>query len=80
MTALLTEHLATWIAADTTEKSARGRSAAASLYGVKKLRELILELAVRGLLVPQNPDDEPATVLLKKIAAEKAQVSERGQN
>lgn len=33
MTALLTEHLATWIAADTAEKSARGRNKAASLYG-----------------------------------------------
>jgi type I restriction enzyme S subunit len=76
---LLTEHLATWIAADTAEKSARGRSAAASLYGVKKLRELILELAVRGLLVPQNADDEPATVLLKKIAAEKAQLVKEGK-
>jgi type I restriction enzyme S subunit len=79
MTALLTEHLATWIAADTTEKSARGRSAAASLYGVKKLRELILELAVRGLLVPQNPDDEPASELLKKIAAEKAKLVKEGK-
>ncbi|MBH1971264.1 restriction endonuclease subunit S [Moraxellaceae bacterium AER2_44_116] len=76
---LLTEHLATWIAADTSEKSARGRSAAASLYGVKKLRELILELAVRGLLVPQNADDEPASELLKKIAAEKAKLVKEGK-
>ncbi len=35
--------------------------------GIKKLRELILELAVRGLLVPQEPNDEPASELLKKI-------------
>jgi type I restriction enzyme S subunit len=76
---LLTQHLATWIAADTSEKSARGRSAAASLYGVKKLRELILELAVRGLLVSQDPDDEPASELLKKIAAEKAQLVKDGK-
>jgi len=45
--------------------------------GIKKLRELILELAVRGKLVPQDPRDEPASELLKRIAEEKArQVSE----
>ncbi|EPN6727935.1 restriction endonuclease subunit S [Pseudomonas putida] len=40
--------------------------------GIKKLRELILELAVRGKLVPQDPSDEPASELLKRIAKEKA--------
>ena len=40
-------------------------------YGIKKLRQLILELAVRGKLVPQDPKDEPASVLLEKIAKEK---------
>ena len=39
--------------------------------GVTRLRELILTLAVQGKLVPQNPADEPASVLLKKIRAEK---------
>ncbi len=43
--------------------------------GIKKLRELILELAVRGKLVPQNPNDEPASELLKRIAAEKKGLS-----
>ncbi|MCO7625216.1 restriction endonuclease subunit S [Pseudomonas fluorescens] len=38
--------------------------------GIKKLRELILELAVRGKLVPQDPSDEPAGELLKSITAE----------
>lgn len=38
--------------------------------GIKKLRELILELAVRGKLVPQDPNDEPAGELLKSITAE----------
>ncbi|MEB3440183.1 restriction endonuclease subunit S [Pseudomonas sp. A2] len=45
---------------------------------IKKLRELILELAVRGKLVPQNPNDEPASELLKRVAEEKARlVAER---
>lgn len=39
--------------------------------GVAKLRELILTLAVQGKLVPQDPRDEPASELLKKIRAEK---------
>jgi type I restriction enzyme, S subunit len=39
--------------------------------GVARLRELILTLAVQGKLVPQDPSDEPASDLLKKIRAEK---------
>ena len=39
--------------------------------GVARLRELILTLAVQGKLLPQDPSDEPASVLLKKIRAEK---------
>jgi type I restriction enzyme, S subunit len=39
--------------------------------GVQKLRELILDLAVRGKLVPQDANDEPAAVLLERIKAEK---------
>ena len=38
---------------------------------VQRLRRFILDLAVRGKLVPQDPDDEPATELLKRIAKEK---------
>ena len=37
---------------------------------IKQLRQTILNLAVRGKLVPQNPNDEPASELLKRIAAE----------
>ena len=39
--------------------------------GIKKLRELILALAMQGKLVPQDPQDQPASALLKKIEAEK---------
>jgi len=46
--------------------------------GIKKLRELILELAVRGKLVPQDPSDEPASELLKRIAEEKARLISEG--
>jgi len=46
--------------------------------GIKKLRELILELAVRGKLVPQDPSDEPASELLKRIAEEKARLVAEG--
>jgi len=47
--------------------------------GIKKLRELILELAVRGKLVPQDPNDEPASELLKRIAEEKARLEANGK-
>ncbi len=78
---LLTNHIDIWTAADTAKKSGRGRSSgtAGSVYGIKKLRELILELAVRGKLVPQDANDEPASELLKKIAAEKAKLLAEGK-
>jgi len=47
--------------------------------GIKKLRELILELAVRGKLVQQDPSDEPASELLKRIAEEKARLVAEGK-
>ncbi len=52
---------------------------AASLGGVAKLRELILSLAVRGRLVPQDPNDEPASELLKRIRAEKDRLIKEGK-
>jgi type I restriction enzyme S subunit len=78
---LLTDHLNIWTAADTEKRSGRGRSSgnAASVYGIKKLRELILELAVRGKLVPQDPSDEPASELLKKNQVEKAKLIAEGK-
>ncbi|GAB4180297.1 MAG: restriction endonuclease subunit S [Coleofasciculaceae cyanobacterium] len=47
--------------------------------GVQKLRELILQLAVQGKLVPQNPDDEPASVLLERIEEEKKRLVQEGK-
>jgi len=47
--------------------------------GVQKLRELILQLAVRGKLVPQDPNDEPASVLLESIKAEKERLVAEGK-
>ena len=41
---------------------------------VSRLRRLVLDLAVRGKLVEQDPGDEPASELLKRIAAEKARL------
>lgn len=78
---LITDHLDIWTAADTEKKSGRGRASgnANSVYGIKKLRELILELAVRGKLVPQDPNDEPASELLKRIQAEKANMVAEGR-
>jgi len=45
---------------------------------VLRLRRLVLDLAVRGKLVPQDPNDEPAGELLKRIQAEKAQLVKNG--
>lgn len=47
--------------------------------GIKKLRELILALAVRGKLVPQDPSDEPANELLKRVAEEKTRLVDEGK-
>lgn len=46
--------------------------------GVARLRELILTLAVQGKLVPQDPDDEPASLLLERIRTEKARLVKEG--
>ncbi|AVT49767.1 restriction endonuclease subunit S [Shewanella baltica] len=76
---LLATHLDIWTTAIEQKSSAgRGSSKKFSLYGIKKLRELILELAVRGKLVPQDANDEPACVLFKRITAEKAQLVKDG--
>ncbi|HCA7457470.1 TPA: restriction endonuclease subunit S [Enterobacter roggenkampii] len=77
---LITDHIDIWSSAVQTRSTAgRGSNGKTGLYGIKKLRELILELAVRGKLVPQDPNDEPASELLKRIAAEKAELVKQGK-
>ncbi len=46
---------------------------------ITRLRRFILDLAVRGKLVPQDPKDEPASELLKRIAQEKARLVKAGE-
>lgn len=77
---LITDHLDLWSSAVRPKSSAgRGSNSKLELTGIKKLRELILELAVRGKLVPQDPNDEPASVLLERIKAEKARLEKEGK-
>ena len=45
----------------------------------KKLRQKILDLAIHGKLVPQDPNDEPASVLLERIRKEKEQLIKEGK-
>ena len=72
---LITDNIDVWTSAiKKRNATGRGSSKKIELTGIKKLRELILELAVRGKLVPQDANDEPASVLLEKIAEEKAQL------
>lgn len=82
MQSLITDHIDIWASAQTRKANGNGRGNGTTnqnLYGIKKLRELILELAVRGKLVPQDPGDEPASILLEKIAAEKARLVKEGK-
>lgn len=49
------------------------------MIDTKALREKILDLAIRGKLVPQDPNDEPASVLLERIRAQKQQMVKEGK-
>lgn len=81
MQQLLTDHIGIWTAAEAEKKSGSGRASrsAGSVYGIKKLRELILELAVRGKLVSQDVNDEPASALIKRMQAEKNKLAAEGK-
>ncbi|QSR34218.1 restriction endonuclease subunit S [Marinobacterium iners] len=65
---LITDHLDLWTGAVTKKStSGRGSNGKIELIGIKKLRELILELAVRGKLVEQDPSEEPAHLILERL-------------
>ncbi|HUX89562.1 MAG TPA: restriction endonuclease subunit S [Gallionellaceae bacterium] len=75
----ITDNLDLWSSVLLTKSTAgRGSNNKLEAYGIKKLRELILELAIHGKLVPQDANDEPASVLLENIAKEKARLIKEG--
>ena len=49
------------------------------MIDTKALRQKILDMAIKGKLVPQDPNDEPASVLLERIRAEKQQLIKEGK-
>lgn len=68
---IITQHLDLWTEAVTKKStSGRGSNRKVELTGIKKLRDLILELAVRGKLVEQNPLDESVQLVLEQIQEE----------
>jgi type I restriction enzyme, S subunit len=68
----ITKSLDIWLTAYTRKSKGRGKSVEnLSMYGIDKLRELILDLAIRGKLVPQDPIEGDAKLLLEKISMEK---------
>lgn len=70
---LIIEHLDLWTGAVTKKSSSgRGSNGKVELTGVEKLRELILELALRGKLTEQDAGDESAEQLIERIATLKA--------
>ena len=72
---MVANNLDIWTGAIERKSSAgRGGGKRIRLYGIERLRGLILDLAVRGKLVLQEPSDEPAGVLLKKIVQSRAEL------
>jgi len=80
MKTLITENIDIWTTA-IKKRSATGRGSnkKIELTGIKKLRELIFELAVRGKLVPQESCDEPASELLERLTDKKSLIAKSGK-
>lgn len=77
--ALVSDHIDVWTAATERKNGAgRGGGKRVSLYGIERLRALVLDLAVRGKLVPQDANDEPAIALLDKLKAERSRLVKAG--
>ena len=76
---LITEHLDLWTGA-VTQKSTRGRgrSGKVELTGIKKLRELILDLALRGKLTEQLTSDGSTQALLQHLEDKKQKLETKG--
>lgn len=78
--ALVADNIDIWTGAIERKSGAgRGGGKRISLYGIDRLRALILDLAVRGKLVPQDEGDEPASELLKRIKTEKSRLIASGK-
>ena len=76
---LITEHLGLWTGAVKKKSSSgRGNNGKVELTGIKKLRELVLDLAARGKLVHQNSDEESAILLAEQIATKKLELLRTG--
>jgi type I restriction enzyme, S subunit len=79
MSGTITSNFEIWTSALLNKWSAgRDGNGKQETYGIKKLRELILELAMRGKMVPQDSNDEPASALLEHIAREKVRLRKAG--
>ncbi|MDA7754240.1 restriction endonuclease subunit S [Pseudomonadales bacterium] len=79
-TSLVTENLALWSSAiEKKSSSGRGGGKKIKLAGIQKLRDLILDLAVRGLLIPQDLSAQPASALIEKIRPETARIASEGK-
>ncbi|PWV75311.1 restriction endonuclease subunit S [Halomonas sp. A11-A] len=77
---LITDHLDLWTGAVTQKRSGgRGNNGKIELTGIKKLRELILELAVRGKLVEQDPEDISFSDLLLNLRHDYTPPKTRGR-
>lgn len=77
---LITEHLDLWTGAVTKKStSGRGSNGKIELTGVKKLRELILGMAVQGKLTTREASDEPASDLLQRVSARQTQLYTQGK-